>query len=220
MPFSPLNVKVGSSGPDSFPREKLREIAENSSNSNLASPLVKAGFQGTSGSLECECLGKISLRDCNDQESLVSELFETILSRSVCNSEALIPKWEEVFKDGLNIAQKFDDKRGLIHGDLHPDNILVYEGKPFVIDWDLSGDGPVLWDVLTLLTSPYTKIPTETKLQFLQNQFIGLQSSDARLLFSEFCSFKASQLLGFSDLEPSLAEIGKQYSQEALNYAR
>jgi Ser/Thr protein kinase RdoA (MazF antagonist) len=46
---------------------------------------------------------------------------------------------------------KDDDRFGLIHADLLPDNVLVHEGSPMVIDFDDSGFSWRLYDLATLL---------------------------------------------------------------------
>lgn len=38
------------------------------------------------------------------------------------------------------------------HGDLHPDNVLVRDGGPVVIDWDMICLGPPAWDHAALIT--------------------------------------------------------------------
>lgn len=57
------------------------------------------------------------------------------------------------------MAQVFDefgtgaDRFGLIHADLLPENVLVRDGTPFVIDFDDAGFGWHLYDVATSLVS-------------------------------------------------------------------
>jgi len=46
---------------------------------------------------------------------------------------------------------KDDDRFGLIHADLLPENVLVHEGSPMVIDFDDSGFSWRLYDLATLL---------------------------------------------------------------------
>jgi Ser/Thr protein kinase RdoA (MazF antagonist) len=43
------------------------------------------------------------------------------------------------------------DRFGLTHGDLMPDNVLVHQGVPTIIDFDDSGYGWYLYDLATLL---------------------------------------------------------------------
>jgi Ser/Thr protein kinase RdoA (MazF antagonist) len=43
------------------------------------------------------------------------------------------------------------DRFGLTHGDLMPDNVLVADGVPYVIDFDDGGYGWHLYDLATLL---------------------------------------------------------------------
>jgi Ser/Thr protein kinase RdoA (MazF antagonist) len=46
---------------------------------------------------------------------------------------------------------KKPDRFGLIHADLMAENILLHEGKPYVIDFDDSGFGWFMYDLATLL---------------------------------------------------------------------
>ena len=46
---------------------------------------------------------------------------------------------------------KEEDRFGLIHADLLPDNVLVHEGSPMIIDFDDSGFSWNLYDLATLL---------------------------------------------------------------------
>jgi Ser/Thr protein kinase RdoA (MazF antagonist) len=48
---------------------------------------------------------------------------------------------------------KDEDRFGLIHADLLPDNVLVHEGSPMVIDFDDSGFSWRLYDLATLLNA-------------------------------------------------------------------
>lgn len=43
----------------------------------------------------------------------------------------------------------------LIHGDLKPDNVLIKNGRPVVIDWDTCGRGPIWRDLGALVGSMY-----------------------------------------------------------------
>ncbi len=53
--------------------------------------------------------------------------------------------------DQLLAFGKEEDRFGLIHADLLPDNVLVHEGSPMIIDFDDSGFSWNLYDLATLL---------------------------------------------------------------------
>lgn len=50
----------------------------------------------------------------------------------------------------LEVFGKSENRFGLIHADMMPENILVSQGKPFVIDFDDGGFGWYLYDLGTL----------------------------------------------------------------------
>ena len=51
----------------------------------------------------------------------------------------------------LDAFGRAPDRFGLTHGDLMPDNVLVADGVPYVIDFDDGGYGWYLYDLATLL---------------------------------------------------------------------
>lgn len=64
---------------------------------------------------------------------------------------------------------KGPDRFGLIHADLMPDNILMHQGNPYVIDFDDSGFGWYMYDLATLLT---TNIPDEQRVQTARDAWV------------------------------------------------
>ncbi|MHB1445432.1 MAG: phosphotransferase enzyme family protein [Acidimicrobiales bacterium] len=47
-----------------------------------------------------------------------------------------------------------DEPVVVCHGDVHPANVLMRDGRPVIIDWDLICLGPPAWDHAALLTWP------------------------------------------------------------------
>ncbi len=64
---------------------------------------------------------------------------------------ALLSRVRDIARAQLLEFGKTDDRYGLIHADLMPDNILVSDGKVSVIDFDDSGFGWNLYDLATAL---------------------------------------------------------------------
>jgi Ser/Thr protein kinase RdoA (MazF antagonist) len=64
---------------------------------------------------------------------------------------ALLSRAEDVVRRRLGAFGRAPDRFGLTHGDLMPDNILVANGIPYVIDFDDGGYGWYLYDLATLL---------------------------------------------------------------------
>ena len=63
----------------------------------------------------------------------------------------LMHRAADVVRRRLAAFGRASDRFGLTHGDLMPDNILVADGVPFVIDFDDGGYGWYLYDLATLL---------------------------------------------------------------------
>lgn len=64
---------------------------------------------------------------------------------------ALMHRAAEVVRRRLDAFGRAPDRFGLTHGDLMPDNVLVADGVPYVIDFDDGGYGWYLYDLATLL---------------------------------------------------------------------
>ena len=64
---------------------------------------------------------------------------------------ALMHRAADRVRRRLDTFGRAPDRFGLTHGDLMPDNILVADGVPYVIDFDDAGYGWYLYDLATLL---------------------------------------------------------------------
>lgn len=86
---------------------------------------------------------------------------------------------------------------GLVHGDLHPDNILLADdGNVCVVDWDLCDYGNIVDDVLALYTSPRLKIDVEQRLEAISKLF-NESVDDSRARAEEFVERKIDHLSNF-----------------------
>lgn len=65
----------------------------------------------------------------------------------------------------------------IVHGDMNPDNVLVYDGQiSGIVDWDAAGCGDRTLDLTGLLFYSYTNLPIRRR---LQDRIIELTSRDA-----------------------------------------
>jgi Ser/Thr protein kinase RdoA (MazF antagonist) len=64
---------------------------------------------------------------------------------------ALMHRAADRVRRRLEAFGRYPDRFGLTHGDLMPDNVLVADGVPYVIDFDDAGYGWHLYDLATLL---------------------------------------------------------------------
>lgn len=125
---------------------------------------------------------------------------------------------EYIFKtDILKILHK-DKKlceKGVIHGDLNPDNILILNDTPYVIDWDLSGEGPFWYDLLSLLAHPHLYFNKEKKISLFLKYSQQISEDEANLIFFNFCKYKSIQLKKLSKKNKRFELLSKKFDQQS-----
>lgn len=85
--------------------------------------------------------------------------YKEFLRCNIVNARDL-KKQEEV----LNMLDKLPDGNALCHGDFHPGNIFISDGRTMVIDFMNICHGYFLYDVArTIFLVEYTPVPTEAK---------------------------------------------------------
>ncbi|TKE88711.1 MFS transporter [Vibrio sp. F12] len=124
-------------------------------------------------------------------------------------------------------SQRFNDRKSMphdevvIHGDLHPDNILVSEGRIYVVDWDLASLGDPLFDALTLITSPTLDLTNQERVAFIVAAF-EVTERDAHDRVTCFLRQKSEQLNDFltDDYEGGyLADLVQSYRKLTTSFA-
>ncbi|MCG9553431.1 MFS transporter [Vibrio sp. Isolate31] len=124
-------------------------------------------------------------------------------------------------------SQRFNDRKSIphnevvIHGDLHPDNILVSEGRIYVVDWDLASLGDPLFDALTLITSPTLDLTNQERVAFIVEAF-EVTERDAYDWVTGFLRQKSEQLADFltDDYEGGyLADLVQSYRKLTTSFA-
>ena len=100
---------------------------------------------------------------------------------------------------------------GTLHGDLHPLNIMIVNENYIAIDWDNSGYGPLWFDALTLVSSPYLSLNYDERIQLLQKQFPELDQNNIHTLLYEFSKFKAIQARELEHGDRYYISLSKKY---------
>lgn len=155
-------------------------------------------------------IGKVSSNlNKNKQEIILSKILNNIknnikiISISNTNLYSKTLSIGEIFIGNKNIYSKLCSPKylSLIHGDLHPDNIIVTSDSYYVIDWDLLGIGYIWFDVLTLLTSPNIKLNKYQRIHKFIQIFPEFTEAEVKLIFNIFIKQKINI---FSELQSSL----------------
>ena len=83
----------------------------------------------------------------------------------------------EIKKDFFKLAHTVSQipNNFLMHRDFQSRNIMIKEGKPYVIDFQGARFGPSTYDLASLLIDPYVCIPEEYQLRFLNNFFLDIR---------------------------------------------
>lgn len=120
----------------------------------------------------------------------------------------------------LQILQKEQklSERGVIHGDLNPENILVVNDNAYVIDWDLSCEGPFWYDLLSLLTHPHIYFDKKRRIDLFLNHANKISKDEAGQIFYAFCQYKARQLQKLTTHHHKYATLSKQYEEASGQY--
>ncbi len=115
-------------------------------------------------------------------------------------------------------GDSFLNQFGIIHGDLHPENIMVIDENPYVIDWDLCGKGPIWYDLLSLLSHPHLYLSKEQRYRLFLDHSNSFDAKHLDLLFSSFCQFKEKQLFQFASSNSKFLKLSRLYSAAILMY--
>lgn len=108
----------------------------------------------------------------------------------------------------------------IIHGDLHPNNIMLVNDCPFVIDWDLCGIGPLWYDLFSLLSHPQLYFDKSSRYNLLiKHCKVNLNFEQLDSLFLAFCEFKIQQLTQFAEKDRKFSRLSIKYIDNLSSYA-
>jgi N-acetylmuramate 1-kinase len=100
-----------------------------------------------------------------------------------------------------DLAQRLSEsRRTLVHRDLQSQNVMIYDGKPFLIDFQGMRFGNPLYDIGSMLCDPYVKF-SENEVDDLLFYYYGLSKqaldwSDFKNAFWEASAQRLMQALG------------------------
>jgi len=102
--------------------------------------------------------------------------------------------------------------RVLTHRDYHARNLMMNRGEMFIIDHQDARMGPASYDVASLLSDPYTKLPQESVAQLVE-WFIQ-QKAGSSMPLLEIDDFRAE--LDLMTIQRMLKAVGTYASQAAI----
>ncbi|MDH2924640.1 phosphotransferase family enzyme [Nicoletella semolina] len=101
-----------------------------------------------------------------------------------------------------------NDNEMIIHGDLHPDNIIVSNNTFYMVDWDLAYIGFIINDVYNLYTSPQLHLNYEERVNYIR--MITKENID--VIQNNINNFVSNKIY-----ELSLLEKNKDHSKNLIN---
>ena len=113
--------------------------------------------------------------------------FEPLRSASMAllpKLEGLVCTTEEVTKL-RQIYENIPDRQTFIHGDCHPGNVMLQDGKPMFIDLSTSGMGHPIFDMMSMCTIYHISAKNEQRRQSLPI-LKGLSAEDAEHIWKVF----------------------------------
>lgn len=175
--------------------------------------------------LRTDYLGDLHLSDIIDPKKQFS-ICQTLLNEYIHKPYPDIEKIESfsetaILNDGLLELLHTEERlsvKGIIHGDLNPQNILVQNDLPFVIDWDLSTEGPFWYDLLSLLTHPHLYFEKEKRIELFLRHVNHMNINEIESLFFAFCQHKVMRLKGLSSRHGYYHSLSKKYEQHGKEY--
>tara|TARA_B100000989_G_scaffold298893_1_gene290798 strand:+ start:244 stop:1032 length:789 start_codon:yes stop_codon:yes gene_type:complete len=104
-----------------------------------------------------------------------------------------------------------EDGPRIIHGDLHPENIIIFDDQPFVVDWDLSGVGYRWFDVLTLITHPHSGLKKDEQSDLFREFISDKDDAPIEEIFTQFLRYKYESLAEIAESFHDYKSIAEAY---------
>ena len=181
--------------------------------------LPHAIIESKGNELVASYLGSSSLKDAcyNEQIQYSKWIVAEYMKSNVQKSELGINSITASVIDDMNLDSSVKSKLAqekywsIVHGDLHPENIMIFNDKVYFIDWDLAGEGWIWYDLLNLLTSPYLKISIEERCEEIQFFLDDFEKNEVESLLISFLEFKVEQFREFIQVDGSMNELLRSY---------
>jgi aminoglycoside/choline kinase family phosphotransferase len=129
------------------------------------------------------------------------DYFRTHFVRDVCGIQLELSFERELEAELFSLAQRLEGtRRSLVHRDLQSQNVMIYEGAPFLIDFQGMRFGSPFYDLGSLLFDPYVEFADEQRIDLLLFYYRlskqNLAWEDFHKIFWEASAQRLMQALG------------------------
>ena len=94
---------------------------------------------------------------------------------------------------------------------MHPENIIIFDDQPFVVDWDLSGVGYRWFDVLTLITHPHSGLKKDEQSDLFREFISDKDDAPIEEIFTQFLRYKYESLAEIAESFHDYKSIAEAY---------
>lgn len=213
--------------PPSTPIEHLKHLSEVTKLGRYPASPARIFSNAKEQGIETLFLGELHLSDVLDSQKQY-EICEKLLYQSnACLPfnlpKARIPPAYTIFHpELLNLLNQEPQlsQQCIVHGDLHPENIMLINDCPYVIDWDLCGIGPLWYDLFSLLSHPQLYLDKSNRYKLLIKYYeVNLKHNQLDELFFSFSQFKIHQLTQFAEKDKKFSRLSTKYANNLSFYA-
>lgn len=113
--------------------------------------------------LDCPNLEEAKDRTFENLERI--DLIADLMNRPVSGRDGAVPEMPCPGGHLLEMASKVCTCKTFCHGDLNPGNVMVDEGCYWLVDWDLAGVGPRVYDEFSLVFHPGIDAKVDVRLR-------------------------------------------------------
>jgi NDP-sugar pyrophosphorylase family protein len=167
--------------------ETVHEILKRENKGDVYRKVIDwlVGFQKKSCELGDECRKEVDRAFDYPGIRWETEYFtENFLKRHLGVDDAKCAELQPVFD--MLAGESLNQPQVLIHRDFQSQNILIKDGKVRIVDFQGARQGPVAYDLMSLLKDAYVDIPKTLRKELEEYYYAGLQATGVgELTFSE-----------------------------------